>query len=161
MTIEIGQKVPSVKVKVSPPNGAGEVVTTDAFFAGKKVVLFAVPGAFTSTCSNHHLPGFVKRAEEFAGKGVDLVACIAVNDPAVMSAWGREHGTEGKITLLSDGNGDFARAMGLTVDLSAHQMGVRSQRYAAVFEDGTLSQLAVEAPGKFEVSSCEAVLSKL
>lgn len=161
MTIQIGDAVPSVKVRVAAESGGGEEATTDALFAGKKVVLFALPGAYTPTCSARHLPGFVEKIDELKAKGVDLVACLSVNDAFVMGAWGKDHGAHGKVAMIADGNGDFTRAVGLTLDGTAFGMGQRSQRYAAVFVDGKLSHLAVEAPGKFEVSSVDAVLAAL
>ena len=161
MAIQVGEKVPSVKVKVAGESGGGEETTTEALFAGKKAVLFAVPGAYTPTCSARHLPGFVEKFDELKAKGVDLVACVSVNDAFVMGAWGKDHHAHGKVAMIADGNGELARAMGLTFDGSAFGMGERSQRYAAILDKGTITHLAVEAPGKFEVSSAEAVLAAL
>jgi peroxiredoxin (alkyl hydroperoxide reductase subunit C) len=134
---------------------------TDAIFKGKKVVLFAVPGAFTPTCSARHLPGFVEHAEAIMAKGVDTIACIAVNDVFVMGAWAKDQGTDGKILMLADGSGDFAKAVGLELDLVARGLGVRSQRYALVAEDGIVTFLGVEEGGAFEASKAETVLAAL
>jgi len=160
MAIRVGDKLPSVTFKIME-DGEMKSVTSDALFSGKKVVLFAVPGAFTPTCSLQHLPGFVDRADEIAARGVDLVACLSVNDAFVMDAWGREKGAGGKVAMLADGNGDFTRAVGLDFDGSGIGFGLRSQRYALIAEDGVVKWLAVDAPMKFEVSSAEAVLKAL
>ena len=160
MAIQVGQKVPDVKLKAATKDGIQDV-TTGEVFAGKKTVLFAVPGAFTPTCSARHLPGFVDKAGELRAKGVDQVVCVSVNDAFVMDAWGKDKGAAGKVLMLADGNGAFTDAMGLTLDASGFGMGKRSQRYAAVIEDGVLKALHVEQPGKFEVSSAEAILGKL
>jgi peroxiredoxin len=160
MAIQVGQKLPAATFKV--PTSAGiEDRTTDQLFAGKKVVLFSVPGAFTPTCSAKHLPGFVQRAGELRGKGVDAIVCLAVNDAFVMGAWAKDQQVGDAIVMAADGNGAFAKALGLDFDGSKFGMGVRSQRFALVAEDGVVTHLAVEAPGKFEVSSAEAVLAKL
>lgn len=159
--IKVGDKVPSVKVKVAAETGGGEETTTEALFANKRVVLFGVPGAFTPTCSAKHLPGYVERAAEFKAKGVDMVACVSVNDAFVMAAWARDQKAFGKVTMIADGNADFARAIGLELDLVGANMGMRNQRYAAVIENGVVTALALEAPGKFEVSSAESVVSNL
>ncbi len=135
-------------------------LSRDELFAGKKVVLFAVPGAFTPTCSMAHLPGFVVKADEIQAKGVDSIICLSVNDAFVMDAWGKEKNAEALI-MAADGNGDFTQAIGLEMDASGFGMGVRSQRYAMVIDDGVVSALHIEAPGKLEVSSAEAVLSNL
>ncbi len=160
MTVKVGDKVPSVAVKVAKESGT-EDTTIEALFANKKVVLFALPGAFTPTCSAKHLPGFVEKAAELRAKGVDLVACTSINDAFVMNAWGKAQGVSDKVAMVADGNGDFARAMGLTVDLTKAGMGERSQRYAAIIDKGIITLLDIEAPGKFEVSSVEAILAKL
>ena len=157
MTIKVGDKIPSMKLIQATAEGPKET-STDDIFGGKKVVLFAVPGAFTPTCSAKHLPGFVQNADAFKAKGVDTVACIAVNDAFVMGAWGKEQGTEGKIDMLADGAAAFARAIGLELDLNGRGMGWRSQRYALVAENGVVTHLGVEAPGEFEVSKAEAIL---
>jgi peroxiredoxin len=160
MAIQVGGKVPEVKLKAATKDGIKDVTTAE-LFGGKKVVLFAVPGAFTPTCSARHLPGFIDKAGEFKAKGVDSVVCVSVNDAFVMDAWGKDKGAGDKVVMLADGNGVFAEAMGLVLDGSGFGMGKRSQRYAAVVEDGVIKVLAIEAPGKFEVSSAEAILGKL
>jgi len=149
-----------MKLMVATADGPKET-STDEIFKGKKVVLFAVPGAFTPTCSAKHLPGFVQNADAFKGKGVDTVACIAVNDAFVMGAWGKEQGTGEKVTMLADGAAAFAKALGLELDLNARGMGVRSQRYALVADDGKVTHLGVEQPGGFEVSKAESILAVL
>jgi peroxiredoxin len=136
-------------------------VQTDDFFKGKKVVLFAVPGAFTPTCSAKHLPGFVEKAGEIKRHGVDTIACLSVNDAFVMNAWGKDQKAEGKVQMLADGNGDFTRAVGLELDGSGYGLGKRSQRYAMVVDDGVVKALNVEKPGAFEVSSADAILKAL
>lgn len=160
MTINVGDKIPSMSLRRMTPEGPKEV-TTDELFGGKKVVLFAVPGAFTPTCSARHLPGFVEKSGDIRSKGVDSVMCVAVNDAFVMDAWGKSQSAEGKVDMLSDGSGDFTRALGLELDASKNGMGKRSQRYAMVVEDGVVKQLNVEKPGTFEVSSAEHVLGQL
>jgi peroxiredoxin (alkyl hydroperoxide reductase subunit C) len=157
MTIKVGDKIPSMKLMKATAEGPKET-STDEIFGGKKVVMFAVPGAFTPTCSAKHLPGFVQHAEEFKAKGVDTVACISVNDAFVMGAWGKDQGTEGKVEMLADGAAAFAKAIGLELDLNGRGMGWRSQRYALVAQDGVVTHLGVEAPGGFEVSKAEAIL---
>ncbi len=158
--IKVGDPIPSVTVTAATAAGP-EQMTTDAIFKGKKVVLFAVPGAFTPTCSARHLPGFVEHADALQAKGVDLIACIAVNDVFVMDAWAKGQGTEGKVLMLADGSGDFARAMGLELDLVARGLGMRSQRYALVAEDGIVTFLGVEEGAAFEASTAETVLAAL
>lgn len=159
MTIQVGDKLPHATF--TKPGEAGlEAVESEAFFAGRKVALFAVPGAFTPTCSARHLPGFVEKADALKAKGVDEIACTAVNDPFVMGAWAKASGAEG-ITMLSDGNGAFAEAVGLSFDGSKFGMGTRSQRYAMLVEDGVVTQLHVEAPGEFKVSSADYLLEQL
>jgi peroxiredoxin len=161
MTIKVGDKIPSsITLKYMSPDGVKEV-TTDEFFRDKKVALFGLPGAFTPTCSARHLPGFVERAADIKAKGVDQIACISVNDAFVMGAWGKEHKAEGKVTMLADGSGDFARAIGLELDLTKNGMGKRSQRYSMVVDNGVVKALNVEKPGQFEVSSAEAMLKGL
>lgn len=160
MAIQIGSKVPSVKVKVVRPDGTKEESTAD-LFAGKKVVLFAVPGAFTPLCSAQHLPGFVSKAEEIRKKGVDEIYCLSVNDGWVMDAWAKDRGAVGKVTMIADGSCALTKALGLELDATGAGLGVRSQRYAAIVEDGVIRHLAVEKPMKFEVSSAEAVLQAL
>ncbi|MYA44419.1 MAG: peroxiredoxin, partial [Gemmatimonadetes bacterium] len=145
MTVSVGDKIPSAKIKTMTADGMSEIDTGD-YFAGKKVVMFAVPGAFTPTCSAKHLPGFVENAAELKGKGVDEIACISVNDAFVMDAWGKSQ-SAGDITMLADGNGDFTKAMGLEMDGSGFGLGTRSQRYALVAENGTITTLNVEQAG--------------
>jgi peroxiredoxin len=158
--IQVGDKIPSVTLKVMQ-GGQMKDLGTDAIFAGKKVVLFAVPGAFTPTCSAKHLPGFIEKADEIRARGVDTIACVSVNDAFVMDAWGRDRGAGDKVLMLADGNGDLARALGLDFDGSGIGFGLRSQRYALVAQDGVVRTLAVEKPMKFEVSSAEAILKQL
>ena len=157
MAIQEGDKIPSVKVKATDMSD----VTTDEIFGGKKVVLFAVPGAFTPTCSNQHLPGFVGHADALRAKGVDDIVCVSVNDAFVMDAWGKAHGAEGKVRMIADGNGDLSKALGLDFDGSGIGFGLRCQRFAAIVDDGVVKKLAVEEPMKFEVSSAEAMLEAL
>jgi len=160
MAIQVGDKIPEVTLKAKTAEGM-EDVTTSSLFGGKKVVIFALPGAFTPTCSAKHLPGFVDKADEIKAKGVDTIACVSVNDAFVMGAWGEAQGVGDKVLMLADGNGEFSRAVGLDFDGSNFGMGVRSQRYAAIVEDGVVTHLAVEQPMQFEVSSAEAVLEAL
>jgi len=159
MSIQIGDRIPSVVIAQMSEQGPQPVKTSD-YFADRKVVLFAVPGAFTPTCSAYHLPGFVEHFEEFKSKGVDALACISVNDVFVMHAWGKSAKAV-NIDMLADGNGEFTGALGLEMDSTAFGMGKRSQRFALVAEDGIITQLMVEAPGEFRVSSAESVLSLL
>jgi len=158
--IKVGDKIPPVKLKHMTAEGIKDI-TTDDLFRGKKVVLFALPGAFTPTCSAKHLPGFVQRAPEIRAKGVDTIACLSVNDAFVMNAWGKDQKVEDKVLMLADGNGDFTRAVGLEMDGSGYGLGQRSRRYAMVVQDGVVKALNVEAPGAFEVSSAEAILKAL
>lgn len=160
MTIKVGDKIPAVKLRQMTAEGPKEI-TTEAVFKGKKVVLFAVPGAFTPTCSAKHLPGFVEKAAQIRAKGVDTIACISVNDAFVMGAWGKDQKTDGKVLMLADGNGDFAKAVGLEMDGNGFGLGQRSKRYAMIVEDGVVKTLNVENPGAFEVSSADAVLKAL
>jgi peroxiredoxin len=160
MTIKVGDTVPSMKLMTVGPEGPKEV-STDEIFKGHKVVLFAVPGAFTPTCSAKHLPGFVENAEKLLGKGVDRIVCLAVNDAFVMGAWAKEQNVGDKVTMLADGSAAFTKALGLELDLVGRGMGIRSQRYAMVVEDGQVTHLAVEQPGGFDVSRAEAVLAEL
>jgi len=160
MAIKVGEKIPAVKLKTMK-DGKMADITTDEIFRGKKVVLFAVPGAFTPTCSMQHLPGFVDKTAEIKAKGIDTIACISVNDAFVMDAWGKDKGASGKVLMLADGNGEFAKAVGLDFDGSGIGFGVRSQRYALVAQDGVVKVLAVEEPMKFQVSSADAILAKL
>ncbi|MBA2936284.1 peroxiredoxin [Sphingomonas sp. CGMCC 1.13654] len=158
MTIQIGDTLPDVTFTTMTESGP-EPVGND-FFAGKTVALFAVPGAFTPTCSAKHLPGFIDKADELKAKGVDAIACTSVNDVFVMGAWGKSSGAEG-ITMLADGNGAFAEAVGLTMDGSKFGMGTRSQRYSMLVEDGVVKQLNVEGPGEFKVSTADHMLGQL
>ena len=160
MSISAGEKMPSGNFAVMGESGP-EQVSTDELFSGKKVVLVSVPGAFTPTCSKGHLPGYVNQADELLSQGVDAIACMAVNDVFVMHAWGKDRGVGDKVVMLADGNGDYAKALGLELDASGHGMGHRGQRFAIVVDDGTATHVAVEAPGAFEVSKAEAILASL
>jgi len=160
MTLQAGDTIPELILTVVDEAGPKPVASKD-FFAGKTVVLFAVPGAFTPTCSARHLPGFRDHAADLKVKGVDVVACTSVNDYFVMKAWAKDQGINDEVVLLADGNGDFAGAMGLTLDASGFGMGPRSQRYAAIIRDGRIDKLFVEAGGEFKVSSAEYVLENL
>jgi peroxiredoxin len=160
MAISVGDRIPDVTLRTMTNDGPAAVGSEDALGKGK-VVLFAVPGAFTPTCSDHHLPGFVLRAEDILARGVDSIACVAVNDPFVMGAWGQVQDTEGKVLMLSDGNGEFTAAMGLELDGSGFGLGTRSQRYAAIIDDGVITELMVESAPGLDVSSADSVLSKL
>ena len=159
MSISEGDRVPQTTFTHMTADGP-KPITTDEVFAGKKVVLFALPGAFTPTCSASHLPGFVANADKLKAAGADTIACLSVNDAFVMDAWGKAQNAEA-ILMLADGSADFARAMGLELDLSERGMGVRSQRYAMLVDDGVITSLNVEAPGQFEVSSAETMLALL
>ncbi len=159
MTIKVGDKLPEVNLQVGTAEGP-QPTTTGALFGGKKVVLFSVPGAFTPTCSAKHLPGFVEKADEFKAKGVEL-ACVSVNDAFVMAAWGKDQGAGDKVTMVADGNGDFANALGLAFDGSGFGMGTRSQRFALYADDGEVKVLNVETGPGLDVSSAEAMLKAL
>jgi len=160
MTIQVGDRIPSATLRYKTDEGIQEI-TTDEIFGGKKVVLFSLPGAFTPTCSAKHLPGFVEKAGDFQGKGVDSIICMSVNDAFVMDAWGKDQKVGDKVQLLADGNGDFAKALGLELDATGVGLGIRAQRFAMVVEDGVVKTLNVEEPGAFEVSSAEAMLATL
>lgn len=160
MAIQVGEKLPAATLKVPTADGIQDR-TTEQLFAGKRVVLFSVPGAFTPTCSAKHLPGFVQNAPGIRAKGIDSIICLAVNDAFVMGAWGKDQNVGDKVIMAADGNGAFAKALGLDFDGSKFGMGQRSQRFALIAKDGVVEHIAVEAPGKFEVSSAEAVLAKL
>ena len=160
MAIKVGDKIPTAKLQFKTKEGV-QTKTTDEIFGGKKVVLFALPGAFTPTCSAKHLPGFVNNHQALKAKGVDAVACLSVNDAFVMDAWGKDQGAEDKVMMLADGNGEFTKAVGLSMDATGYGMGLRSQRYAMVIDNGVVKNLNVEAPGAFEVSSAESVLKAL
>ncbi len=159
MAIEEGQKLPEATLHMMQ-EGRPAAVTTADLFAGKKVVVFAVPGAFTPTCSQAHLPGYVVNADAIKAKGVDSIVCLSVNDAFVMDAWGQNANAE-ELLMVGDGNGDFTKALGLEMDGSGFGLGTRSQRYAMIVDDGTVSKLAVEDPGQFEVSAAEAILEAL
>ncbi|MDX1561828.1 MAG: peroxiredoxin [Gammaproteobacteria bacterium] len=160
MTIKQGDKMPAGKFALMGDDGPTSI-TTDDLFAGKKVVLFAVPGAFTPTCSIKHLPGFVEQAEAIKAKGVDTVACYSVNDVFVMHAWGQSVGAADAVLMLADGNGEYTKALGLELDASGFGMGSRAKRFSMIVEDGTLTQLNVEPPGEFGLSSAETILDQL
>ncbi|HEX2643696.1 MAG TPA: peroxiredoxin [Thermoanaerobaculia bacterium] len=160
MAIQVGDKIPEVTLMTMGTHGPTPVSTGD-LFKGKKAVLFGVPGAFTPTCSDGHLPGFVKRGDDLRAKGVDLVACVAVNDVFVVHAWGNARGVGDQVMMLADGNGDFAKAMGQELDARAFLMGIRSQRYAAIVEDGVLKALFQDPPPEVRNSSVESVLQAL
>ena len=159
MTIAIGQKVPDAKFMKAGEAGPEAVQAAD-FFAGKRVALFSVPGAFTPTCSAKHLPGYVEKAADLKAKGIDEIACTAVNDAFVMGAWGKAAGSP-DVTMLGDGNGEFASALGLTMDGSGFGLGQRGQRFSMVVNDGVVEQLNIEGPGEFKVSSAEHMLEQL
>jgi peroxiredoxin len=159
MTIKVGDKLPDVKMIKATSDGPQPVQSAD-YFAGRRIALFSVPGAFTPTCSARHLPGFVEKADELKAKGIDEIACTAVNDAFVLSAWNKAGGSDA-ISMLADGNADFAEAVGLTMDGSGFGMGKRGQRFSMVVNDGVVEQLNVEAPGDFKVSSAEHMLGQL
>jgi peroxiredoxin len=159
MTINVGDRLPDVQLTIATADGP-QPTTTGEFFGGKRVALFAVPGAFTPTCSARHLPSYVEKAGELKSKGVDEIACISVNDAFVMSAWGQRDGSE-DIVMLADGNGEFADATGLTMDGAKFGMGKRSQRYSMLVNDGVVEQLNVEGPGEYRASSAEYMLDQL
>ena len=156
----VGDKVPEVTLRTMTPEGPKPIGSLEALGKGK-VVLFAVPGAFTPTCSDHHLPGFVVRAEEFVQKGVSRIACVAVNDAFVMDAWGKNQNVGDKVMMLADGSADFTKALGLELDLTPNGMGVRSKRYSMLVDDGVVKQLNLEKPGAFEVSNAETLLKQI
>jgi peroxiredoxin len=160
MAIKAGDKIPSATLRTMTADGPSEVSTAD-LFGGKKVVLFALPGAFTPTCSAKHLPGYIEKAADLKAKGVDTIACVSVNDAFVMESWGKDQGAGDNVLMLADGSAKFAQAVGLELDLVERGMGMRSQRYAMVVDDGKVSKLFVEAPGAYEVSSAEHVLANL
>lgn len=160
MAIKVGDKIPS-SILMEMKGGTPQPVKTDDLFQGKKVAVFALPGAFTPTCSAKHLPGFVQHAAELKAKGIDEIACISVNDAFVMGAWGEHQDAGGKVRMLGDGNGDFTRALGLELDATKFGMGKRSQRYSMIVDNGVVKQLNVEEPGAFAVSSAEHMLKQL
>jgi glutaredoxin/glutathione-dependent peroxiredoxin len=160
MAIQVGDKIPSVNIQHMGADGV-ETIDTGELFAGKKVVVFALPGAYTPTCSASHLPGYVVHSDDLFAKGIDLIACLSVNDAFVMDAWGKQHNADDRIMMLADGSGHFTRALGLELDLDAAGMGIRSQRYAMVVNDGVVETLNVEAPKEFKVSDAQTILSSL
>ncbi len=160
MTIKVGDKLPAATFAQATSDGP-KPVSTDDIFAGKKVALFAVPGAFTPTCSAKHLPGYKELAGQLRGKGVDAIACVSVNDAHVMRAWGKDQDVGEDVIMLADGNGDFTKAVGLVMDGSKFGMGQRSQRYSMIVDNGVVTQLNVEAPGEFKVSAADYMLGQL
>jgi glutaredoxin/glutathione-dependent peroxiredoxin len=160
MAIKAGDRMPSGTLKTMTKDGPKDI-TTDDLFKGKKVVLFSVPGAFTPTCDAKHLPGFVQLADQIHAKGVDTIACVAVNDVFVMNAWGKHAGVGDKILMIADGNGTYAKALGLELDASGYGMGTRGQRFAVVVKDGVAEHVDIEAAGQFKVSSAEHILGQL
>jgi len=160
MTLKVGDTVPNATFMTFGPDGP-KPITSDELFKGKTVALFAVPGAFTPTCSAKHLPGFKTKAAELKGKGVDTIACVSVNDVFVMKAWGENQGVGDDVLMLADGNGDFTKAVGLELDASRFGMGPRSQRYSMIVKDGVVKELNVEQGGEFKVSSAEYMLAQL
>lgn len=160
MAIKVGDRIPSVTLRMVTADGMQEV-TTDELFAGKTVVLFAVPGAFTPTCTDRHLPGYVEHAAEMKSKGADVVACVAVNDAFVMSAWAKAQGLGDSVVMLADGSAELTQALGLVLDASRFGMGIRSRRYGAVIRDGVVEVLNVEPGGDVGVSGAEAILAAL
>jgi glutaredoxin/glutathione-dependent peroxiredoxin len=160
MAIGTGDRIPEVMLHKVTPEGPQPVSSSD-YFRGRRVALFAVPGAFTPTCSARHLPGFVEKADELKAKGIDEIACTAVNDAFVLSAWAKSGEADGKVTMLADGNGEFAQALGLEMDASKFGMGRRTKRYSMVVNDGTVEQLNIEEPGAFAVSGADYMLERL
>jgi peroxiredoxin len=160
MSIQVGDKIPSVTVQEMQEEGVTDI-STDELFAGKKVVVFALPGAYTPTCSQSHLPGYVVKADDLFAKGVDSIVCMSVNDAFVMGAWGDQNNTEDRVRMIADGSAKLTRALGLVLDLTAKGMGVRSQRYAMVVKDGVVETLNVEEGSEFQVSDAETILNSL
>ncbi|HEU4548073.1 MAG TPA: peroxiredoxin [Rhizomicrobium sp.] len=160
MTIKVGDKIPSVTL-MEMQDGKPAAVKTDDFFKGRRVALFALPGAFTPTCSAKHVPGFVNNHDALKAKGIDAIACVSVNDAFVMGAWSKDQNAGGKVHMLADGNGEFTQAVGLVMDATKFGMGKRSQRYSMIVDDGVVKSLNVEEPGAFEVSSAEHMLGQL
>ena len=158
--IKVGDKIPSATL-MQMKDGGPKPVSTDQLFAGKKVAVFALPGAFTPTCSAKHLPGFIQNSDALKAKGIDAIACVSVNDAFVMGAWGEQQKAGDKVMMLADGNGDFTRALGLELDATKFGMGKRSQRFSMVVDDGVVTQLNVEQPGAFEVSSADHMMALL
>ena len=160
MAIKVGDKIPAVNLQHMTDSGI-EAINSKDLFSGKKVVLFALPGAFTPTCSASHLPGYVVASDDLFAKGVDLIICLSVNDAFVMDAWGKQHNADDRVMMIADGSAHFSRAVGLEIDLDAAGMGIRSGRYAMVVNDAVIELLNVEAPKKFEVSDAETILGSL
>jgi peroxiredoxin len=160
MTIKVGDKIPSMKLKHMTANGPAEI-STDEIFSGKKVALFSVPGAFTPTCSAKHLPGYVEKAAEMKKKGVSTIACISVNDAFVMDAWGKAQNVGDKVMMLADGSGQFAKALGVELDLNAMGLGTRAKRYSMLVDNGVVKQLNLEEPGAFKVSDADTMLKQI
>lgn len=160
MAVKVGDRVPSVTLRYLTPEGV-KAVSSEEFFKGKKVAVFGLPGAYTRTCSSRHLPGYVQNAGALRQKGIDTIACLSVNDAFVMDAWGKEHGAPGKVIMLGDGSCEFTEAIGLTVDRISAGMGIRSQRYSMIVDDGVIKELHVEPSGEYGVSSAEAMLARL
>jgi len=160
MTIKVGDRIPAATLQHMTDEGINNITSED-LFGGKRVALFALPGAFTPTCSAKHVPGFVQNADAIKAKGVDTIACLSVNDPFVMSAWGQDQNTGDKVLMLADGSAEFTQALGLVLDLTPRAMGLRSNRYAMIVDNGVVTLLNNEAPGAFEASSAEVVLEAL
>lgn len=160
MAIKVGDKIPSVTVRFLTAEGM-QSVSSDEFFAGKRVAVFGLPGAYTRTCSSRHLPGYVTNAEALKKKGIDAVACVSVNDAFVMDAWGKDHGAPGKVVMLGDGSAELTEALGLSIDRTSAGMGIRSQRYSMIVDNGVVTALNIEPSGEYGVSSAEAMLEKL
>ncbi|MCX7354123.1 MAG: peroxiredoxin [Alphaproteobacteria bacterium] len=160
MTIKVGDKIPSMKLKHMTASGPAEI-STDEIFSGKKVALFSVPGAFTPTCSAKHLPGYVEKAAEMKQKGVSTIACISVNDAFVMDAWGKAQNVGDKVMMLADGSGSFAKALGVELDLNAMGLGTRAKRYSMLVDNGVVKQLNLEEPGAFKVSDADTMLKQI
>ena len=160
MAIKVGDKVPNVTLRHLKDDGTVNAVPSEDYFKGKRVAVFGLPGAYTRTCSSRHLPGYVGNAAALKAKGIDEIACVSVNDAFVMGAWGREHNAPGKVTMLGDGSCELTQALGLTVDRTEAGMGIRSQRYSMVVEDGVVKELNVEPSGEYGVSSAEAMLER-
>ncbi len=160
MTIQVGDRLPSIDLQ-QMVDGEVQTINTDALFGGKKVVLFALPGAFTPTCSASHLPGYLVKSDDFFARGVDSILCLSVNDAHVMHAWGLNQNVEDRIQMIADGNAAFSQAVGLELDLSIAGMGLRSQRYAMIVDDGVVAALSVEAPREFKVSDADSMLAQL
>jgi len=160
MAISVGDAIPAMNLTTMTADGPGPVATAE-YLAGRRVAIFSVPGAFTPTCSAKHLPGFVEKANDLKAKGIDEIACFSVNDVFVMDAWGKNSGAGDAVTMLADGNADFAKALGLEADFTGFGMGIRSQRFSMVVNDGKVEALYVDEPGAFEVSSADHMLAKL